>query len=144
VGYPDESDTGWRSHRREYHFVSHLDTRFDIAMSDPIDDWYNARDREMFGKFWVGPQTFPYGEEVLVARLPKDPEDGDGYPSEIYVTAMPARFFKLVVLPSTNSINEPRFGFTLTTGSDDEMGKLVLEIAKAAAQGMIGAPNEDH
>lgn len=63
--------------------------------------YYGAdeRDRVIFGKRYCGPETFTHGGWHLVCRVEKR-KGGDGQPCEIYEGRMPARFFKLVALPS--------------------------------------------
>lgn len=98
----------------------------------------DARDRSIFGERYDPPGEFRHGEAHRVAAYPKDPEDGDGQPVEVYETRLPARFYELRALPSTNSVGEPKPGWTLSTGSGDEMGELVAALAVAVTQGMVG------
>lgn len=77
-----------------------------------------------------------HGEWTLLQRFPKT-EGGDGQDAEVYVCAMPARFYKVVGLPSTNSDGDPVAPFTISTGSGDAMRKLSLAIAEAATDAMI-------
>lgn len=99
------------------------------------------RDKEIFGallaQWYCPPDRFEHGEWHKVASIPKR-KGSDGQPSVIYESRLPARFYKVEVLDSKNSIGEPTKGFTLSTGSGDDMGKLCVQIALAARDGMIG------
>jgi len=97
-------------------------------------------DVELFGDAYCGKPEQKYGEWVTVARYPKS--EGDGLDAEIDECRMPAQFYRVRVLDGTNSIGELKTGFTLGTGSGREMAKLVIEIAKAASQGMLGNHDE--
>lgn len=104
------------------------------------DSLYYAdkRDAAIFGNDYCGPEAFKHGEWHLVARFAKDPADSDGQVAEVYECRLPARFFKLIALPDTNSVGEPVEGFSLSTGSGDEMGVLMRSLAKAVSAGMVG------
>lgn len=91
----------------------------------PITEWHRP------------PAQFEHGVEHLVADIPKV-EGSDGHPCRIYETRMPARFFKLEVLDSENSVGQPMKGFCLSTGSGDDVGRLIVQIALAVRDGMIG------
>ena len=77
-----------------------------------------------------------HGVWELLKHVPKE-EGGDGQDVNVYVCAMPARFYKVEALPGSNSVGGPVQGFVLSTGSGSEMERLALEIAEAAAGGMI-------
>jgi len=99
----------------------------------------DARDRAIFGGVYAPPPRFVHGEWHQVALLKKDPIDGDGYDVAIDECRMPARFFRLRVLPSENSrgdLRTPRV--SISTGSGDGVGRLILEIARALTEGMVG------
>lgn len=96
----------------------------------------DARDAALFGEHYTPPERFGHGDWHKVAEYPKTAEDGQ--PCEIYESRLPARFFKLVVLASPNSINDAQPGFALSTGSGDEVGELMVQLAKAVAGGMVG------
>jgi hypothetical protein len=95
----------------------------------------DERDRAIFGKFYIEPGVFPHAEEVLVARYPKD--GGDGQPCEICECRLPARFYTLKALESSNSIGNVQPAYEIGTGSGDEIGRLIHEFAIQAARGMI-------
>lgn len=78
-----------------------------------------------------------HGVETELQRFNKRP-NSDGQDAIVYVTALPARFYRVTGLPSTNSIGGEVKPFDISTGSGDEMRLLVLAIAKAASEGMIG------
>lgn len=110
-----------------------------MSMSEQVfPSWYSPddRDRRLFGEQYAPPEKFEHGEWHKVAEYPKT--TGDGQACEIYECRMPARFFKLVALDSANSIDKPRAGFALSTGSGDGVGTLMVSLAKAIADGMIG------
>lgn len=107
------------------------------SMYDPDD-----RDREIFGSLYSPPDRFRHGEWEKVAEIAK-PEDSDGNPVTIYECRLPARFFKLVAHPSENTIGKPQPGFSLSTGSGDEMGELIVSMAKAIAGGMLDIDREE-
>jgi len=99
---------------------------------------YRIRDDEkaVFRDRWVFEGAeFKHGEETLVAHYPK-PEPGDGQPVDVYCTACPARFYRLVVLSSENSVGDFKLGYDLETGSG--MGALVHSVASAISEGMLG------
>lgn len=107
--------------------------------TDPFASMYEADDRDqaIFGDAYIGPKEFDYGDWHLVAKYPKE-EGGDGQDVEVYESRMPARFFKVVAKASPNSIGKMAEGFSLSTGSGDEMGKWAVETAKKISDGMIG------
>lgn len=101
----------------------------------------STRERVVLGDAFCGPDRFEYGVDTLIARLPKDPEDGDGHAVEIYVMAMPARFYEIRALPGVNSSDEPQAGFTLSTGSG--MLEWVKETAVHITQGMVAGSSTE-
>lgn len=90
------------------------------------------------GREYQPPEKFRHGEWELVAEMKKDPEDGDGQSVRVFECRMPARFFKLEAAADANSCGEEQQPFVVTTGSGDEMGHLIGELAKAITQGMLG------
>lgn len=109
---------------------------------DSMYDGFDARDVEIFralDKAWFVPcGRFTHGEWQKIFDIPKGEYSGDGSPCAIFECRMPARFFKLEVYDSKNSIGEPSAGFSLSTGSGDDMGKLISQIAIAVRRGMLG------
>ncbi len=107
-----------------------------------LDFLYNgadARDQLIFeGLSYVGPTTFSHGDWHTVATISKSPASGDGQDCEIQECRMPARFFRLLVHPTPDSVGEVKAGWILSTGSGDEVGKLLVSIAKQVSQGMLG------
>lgn len=95
------------------------------------------RDREIFGDRYQPPEKFEHGKEYLVAQYEKDPDNGDGNPVEIYESRWPARSFKLIALDSTNSLGELIPGGVLSTGSGDEVGRLMVTLAQEIVRGMV-------
>ncbi|NBT36090.1 MAG: hypothetical protein EBT03_11260 [Betaproteobacteria bacterium] len=103
-----------------------------------FDSLYGTRDRILsLGKAYKPPKTFRHGEWEIIATLKKKHEDG--LDVEVYECRLPARSFKVVVKDGTNSVGNPTKGFTLSTGSGEEMGELCGLIAKAASEGMIAS-----
>jgi hypothetical protein len=106
----------------------------------------SKRDRESFaclGLLLNPPNRFRHSKWELIAEIPKKPLNGDGQPVKLYEMRLPARFFKLEAVNSATSTGKVKNGFTLTTGSGDEMAKLVGEIALAVSEGMIGLQEEE-
>jgi hypothetical protein len=94
------------------------------------------QEREAFGEHFCGPERLPHGEEVLVAKYPKTPPDGDGQSVEVYCLAMPARFYVLRVAPEPNGFGKAQQGCTVSTGSS--MRELAHLMAAAFSTGMLG------
>lgn len=90
--------------------------------NDPLDSLYGG---------------LKHGEWTLLKQFKKT-KGSDGQDAEVYVAACPARFYKVVGLPATNSVGEPVAPFVMSTGSGSAMEKLACSIAEAAAAGMIG------
>ena len=110
-------------------------------MNTPFHVLYSMLNRDYGGKDfwgdkWCGPAVLPHAAEVLIARFPKDPDDGDGQEVEVYCSAYPARFYRLNVLPGPNSIGERHIGYGLSTGSSEH--ELAHRMAVAISQGMLG------
>lgn len=93
------------------------------------------REKETFVSRFCGPDVLPHGERTLVAYYPKNPKDGDGQPVKVYCCALPARFYIVEALPSTNSVGEEIAGFTLSTGSS--LDDWAAETAHQISQGMV-------
>lgn len=111
-----------------------------------FDFLYNAdaRDTAILDDLkYVGPETFAPWDWYTVALVPKDPHDGDGQDCEIQECRAPARFFRLIVKNSPNSVGEIRKGWIMSTGSGDECGRLIVALAKAVSRGMIGFDSGD-
>jgi hypothetical protein len=100
------------------------------------DFLYTIHDRPIvaLGRRYKPPARFRHGVAELVAELPKQP-NSDGYHVRVYESRLPARFYKVVALPSKNSCGEPRPGFTLSTGSS--MTDLVGALTLAVNDGML-------
>jgi hypothetical protein len=100
---------------------------------------YEARieERHAFGSNWCGPDIFPHATDVVVARYEKTCDDG--FVVEITCYALPARCYRVVALPGENSCNEPRPGFTLSTGSGNEARNWCIMTARLIADGMISS-----
>ncbi len=62
--------------------------------------------------------------------------NSDGHDVEVFVTAMPARFYRIDVAPRGD-----KPGYTITTGSG--CADLVHQMAEAIADGMLGFEQKD-
>ena len=96
-------------------------------MVDPLESLYDGLE---------------YGKETLLKHFDKSPADSDGQPVDVFVTAMPARFYTIKAYASKNSCGDEVAPFELATGSGDKMKELALAIAQAASEGMIGLHTE--
>ena len=105
-----------------------------------LDELNVPYDEELtaFNRQWCGPDKYETHKETLVARYEAQ---GDGQPVEIYCTAMPARFYTLKALAGKDSVGEPIAPFEFGTGSGIEMARLVAQMGKAIAAGMLGWHN---
>lgn len=63
--------------------------------------------------------------------------EGDGTPCAVYVEAVPARFYSVVIPARTDYFGVEHPAFELGTGSGDEMRELALSIAESVANGML-------
>lgn len=63
-------------------------------------------------------------------------QNSDGRDVEVFVTAMPARFYRIEVAP-----RDDKPGYSITTGSG--CADLVRQIAEAIAGGMLGFEQKD-
>ena len=108
-----------------------------LYKSDP------RQDKKLFGDYYVGQDAdFSDREWHKVAFFPKT-EGSDGQPCEIWELRMPARFYKLKALESTNSVDEMVPAWALSTGSGMDMAMLMIQLALKTAQGMIGKADDD-
>ena len=82
---------------------------------------------------FCGPEIMPHAKEVRVGTFNKI--EDDGYNVELSATFLPADFYTIKALDSTNSIGEPQKGFMLSTGSG-ELTTAVL-ICEKIADGML-------
>ena len=85
------------------------------------------------------PVDFELWEWKLIAEVPQ--LGGDGHPVQIFECRCPSSFFKLVALPSKNSVGTHKLGFELQTGTGMEWW--VVETALDIAEGMVGIPPEE-
>lgn len=89
--------------------------------------------QEIFGKAYNPPDHFEQGVWYpVVERMPADLSDGNE--CTIEEMALPARFFRLRVLDIDGATTK----LALSTGSGDEMARLVKRLAEAFCDGMIG------
>lgn len=112
----------------------------------------DERDAVIFAKviqYYKPPRTFRHGEWELVATIPKN--GNDGQPVEIWECRLPARFFRLVALPASytykidkrrgpgkRTVTVHRKPGVLSTGSGDERGQLMVDLALEISEGMVG------
>ncbi len=101
-----------------------------MRSDDIMQSMYEVRDtdRVPFGTHWCGPAAFPHAQWVLVAKYAPA---SDGRHVCVWAEAWPARFYRVVVLPSGA---RPRF--EIGTGSDG--AKQAAAIATDLARGMLG------
>ncbi len=90
---------------------------------------------QIFGEYWCGPPRLVHAAKTLVARYPSK-AGGDGQDVEVYCTAMPATFYRVLALATLNSIGESQPSYSLSTGSSE--GLLAASIARAISSGMLG------
>lgn len=102
-----------------------------------FDGLYKTREEDILGARYNPPDPFPQGQGVLVMNIPKSPPNGDGHDCAIYETRLPTRFYTLVVSPSKDGLGGKLPGWSLSTGSGEEMGKLIVEIAYQVSRGML-------
>ena len=80
-------------------------------------------------------RAFDHDEWLLIADIPA--ENSDGISCKVYETRMPARFFKLVVGEALDFMGRPKGGVVISSGSGNEMGELIGQLAIATSQGMM-------
>jgi hypothetical protein len=105
-------------------------------MKDPFESMYipYAHEAEAFGENFSFPKKYVHGEDIGCALYRKEPGN-DGQTVEVFCCALPARFYILKVLPGVNSCDEPKAGYTISTGSGQ--AELAAKIADAISQGML-------
>ncbi len=114
-------------------------------MASPLDFMYDTfpSDVSLFGENYVISANVDWTDREWhrVAEYPKRTPGGQS--CDIYEVRMPARFYRLVARESTNSAGDVVPGWSLQTGSGDEMAKLMIALAKAANEGMVSKGDED-
>jgi hypothetical protein len=102
----------------------------------------DERDRAIFGDCYApSVDHYPHGTWHVVARIQKSGTDGQSV--EIDECRMPARFFRLRALADVNSVGKQVPAFALSTGSGDGMGRLMVALGRAIAEGMVGLAREE-
>lgn len=92
-------------------------------------------EKTIFGQYWCGQEDLVDNEFTLVARYPKD-KDGDGQSVDVHCCPVgPARFYRLVVAPGSDSAGKTQDGYTITTGSSSSV--LAATLAEAIAGGLL-------
>lgn len=105
-------------------------------MSDFLDWMYETDDSDRaLDPAYNAPRKMPYGEWIEVAEFKGK---GDGQDCKVFESRMPARFYKVTAYDTPNSVGKVNVGFSLSTGSGTEMGKLIFAIARAISEGMLG------
>lgn len=107
--------------------MNFLENMYQTTEDDYIDPAYNPPEflnRESWRRDWVEVASFK-GE-------------GDGQDVKVYENRMPARFYKLQAFDTPNSVGEMNKGFSMSTGSGREAGKLIFAMARAISEGMLG------
>lgn len=92
------------------------------------------RDRSAFGERYKPPAEFPHDGWTQVAEY-ESGDNSDGQNVAVDESRMPARFFRLRVLPGPNSVGEMQPGYEVATGSG--MEQWVAETAEQIAEGMV-------
>lgn len=93
-----------------------------------------------FGSAWCGPDRYTHATDALVARYVA-PEESDGQTVEVYGCALPARFYRLRVLPKIGYGDRPMPGYALGTGGSK--AEWAAETAALIADGMVGLHEDD-
>lgn len=110
----------------------------DTFKKNPLSFLYEVDryEQKPFGFFWCGPTVGEClnREWQVIASYPGS---GDGYNVEVHCSAMPARFYKVVALPTPDSCGTERPGFALSTGSGTAMAELAACMAEEIATGML-------
>lgn len=98
-----------------------------MTTDDPFRALYDTKsDREDWGEFFCGPEQLENGKETLIAAFPRT--GADGHDVEVYVDALPARFYSVRVLGGS---------IRFSTGSGHEMAELARQVAQEIASGMV-------
>ncbi len=108
-------------------------------MFDTLYKGNDARDQRIFTDMdYQPPEFFSHGGWHTAVKVPRPYPGSDGQDCEIQECRLPSRFFRLIVHPTPNSMGEPREGWILSTGSGDESGAVIAQVAHLVSQGMIG------
>lgn len=107
------------------------------TVSDPLAVLYEIRERDShpFGPHWVWPDRtkIPHGEDSLVAVYHAFGPDGQEV--EVFLSAWPARFYKLKVKESHNSLGDLEPAYDIAFGSGE--APLAALIAQKIATGCL-------
>lgn len=99
-------------------------------------NWYTKRIeeiKEVYGDLkYIGPETFEPYKWTTTAII--NARSSDGYKCEIQESWAPATFYRLIAHPH----GEQKEGWILSTGSGSEVGRMLVEVSKEVACGMIG------
>ncbi len=105
-------------------------------MSDMLAHWYlpDDRDRLVFHERYSPPIKFEHAKWYDVAKFYPDREDSDGIMCWIQEMRLPARSFRLRIHGCKSFIS---------TGSGDDMGELLVQIALQIIEGMLVIRHEE-
>jgi hypothetical protein len=96
------------------------------TMNQSLERLYRVAGHELgpFGPNWCGPEIFPHGEDVTVAKYERI--NSDGQVVIVMCSAWPARFYHLQVIPE-----DGKDGYVLSRGSGqhEKAAMLALMIA---------------
>ena len=102
-------------------------------MTNPVDFLYAVTDRETVpfqsNSRLTFNDTLQHGVPTLAASY--SAQNSDSHDVEVFVTAMPARFYRIEVAPRGD-----KPGYTITTGTG--CADLARQVAEAIADGMLG------
>ena len=107
-------------------------------MADPLHFLYRVTARETAP--FKGNSRLTFNDQlqqgVATIAASYSAQNSDGHDVEVFVTAMPARFYRVDVAPRGD-----KPGYTITTGSG--CADLVRQMAEAIADGMLGFEQKD-
>lgn len=105
-----------------------------------LESFYHGNDKRSKAIFrgidYRPPEVFEHGKDYDVATLQKT--NGDGQTCVITESRYPARFFGIRVEAGTNSVGKEQPAYEVSSGSGDDVGKLIVQMAKAISEGMLG------
>lgn len=98
------------------------------------DSAYEARSDEIlaFGPNWCGPDRFEHGDDPLTLVATYQQVGSSGQPVEVYCSAWPARFYRIVALRGDHRF---RREFEINTGSG--LTQFAASLAENIAEGML-------
>lgn len=114
---------------------------FKNASVELLGNNYPVRPHERltWGGAWCGPELLEHGQATKIAAATKA-EGSDGFDVEVWVTALPARFYRVVARPTKNSIGVIKAGWVLPFGTINE--QWLRQFVEMITRGLIGQPIE--